>query len=144
MQIVVFRLLIIIVMSRKREKEGWRERRRGEGGGGVSSLYIACSLFATPNINRWTRAISHSPIHFHLSSAAAISGHMCHISLILLCSQFRNLVQIHFSYIKDMWICHVQGSIRRVCVVFHSDQVVLLFDLNWLSFVCLCLFLSVC
>jgi len=56
-------------------------------------------VFASPNIKLWTRAISHTPIHFHLSSRSKWA-HVSHVSLFLLCCQFVNLVQIPFSYIK--------------------------------------------
>lgn len=45
-----------------------------------SSLWIACSLIATPNINLWTRAISHTPTHFHLSSLLTKWAHVSHIT----------------------------------------------------------------
>lgn len=109
-----------------------------------SSLYIACSLFATPNINRWTRAISHAPIHFHLSSLLSKWAHVSHITDPVMRPILEFSPNSLFHTSKTVSLSCAGEALGRLCnISLRPGGLLFDFSTDWVSFRGVCCYYCV-
>jgi len=83
-------------------RRSWAMNNRGICRMGTG-LCIALSVFATPNINLWTRPISLTLIHFHLSSPLSEWTRVSHITNPVM----QPMLEFGPNVLESMWIAPV-------------------------------------